>query len=162
MTPETRGEFIAPDGGKALVNPVGGRMVLKLPTALTGGAYTLHDNVMPPGSPGPRPHIHQRHDETFYVLSGELRVRVNDQTFDAPAGAFVFVPRGAVHQPSNPGAQAAHFLLLFSPGGMDRFFEEAAAGRLPLQGFSDDPDTLARLDEFCRRYEYEFAEFAAS
>ncbi|WP_019010153.1 cupin domain-containing protein [Deinococcus aquatilis] len=162
MTSEAQGELIAPDGGKALVNPVGGHMVLKLPSALTGGAYTVHDNRMPPGSPGPRPHIHQRHDETFYVLGGELRVRVNDQIFDALAGAFVFVPRGAVHQPSNPGAQPAHFLLLFSPGGMDRFFEEAAAGRLPLQGFSDDPDTLARLDEFCRRYGYEFAEFAAS
>ncbi len=43
------------------------------------------------GSPGPLPHIHRRHDEAFYVLEGELTVRVGTRTVTAPAGSFVLV-----------------------------------------------------------------------
>ena len=51
----------------------------------------------------PRPHIHRDHEEAFYVLEGELTVRVGPRTITAPAGSFVVVSRGVVHQPSNPG-----------------------------------------------------------
>jgi quercetin dioxygenase-like cupin family protein len=30
-------------------------------------------------SPGPRPHIYRHHEEAFYVLEGELTVRVGTQ-----------------------------------------------------------------------------------
>ena len=65
----------------------------------------------------PRPHIHRDHEEAFYVLEGELTVRVGPRTITAPAGSFVVVPRGVVHQPSNPGAQPTRFLLIFLPDG---------------------------------------------
>jgi hypothetical protein len=58
------GLFVGPEDGAALTNPIGGRMVdNKLRDAHTGGAYSIHDNVIPPGSPGPRPHIHLHHEE---------------------------------------------------------------------------------------------------
>ena len=50
-------------------------------------------------------------------------------------------------------------LLIFSPAGMDRFFEEAAEGRMPLQAVPDDPVVLKRLEAFTEKYDYEFAEF---
>ncbi len=142
-----------------LANPIGGRMVVKLRDSDTGGAYSIHDNIIPPGSPGPRPHIHRDHDEVFYVLEGVLTVRVGPRTITAPTGSFVVVPRGVIHQPSNPETEPTRVLLMFSPAGMDRFFEEAAEGRIPLQAALTDPAVLEKLTAFTSKYGYAFAEF---
>jgi len=156
---KNEGLFVGPGDGKDLTNPIGGRMFVKVHDDETGGSYSVYDNTIPPGSPGPRPHLHRRHEETFYVLEGELTVRVGTRRISAPTGSFVVIPRGVVHQPSNPGAEPTRVLLIFSPAGMDRFFEEAAEGRIPLQAVSEDPAVLGRLDAFTRKYDYEFAEF---
>ena len=159
MQTEDAGIFVGPDGGDALINPIGGRMVAKVRDMYTAGAYSVHDNFIPAGSPWPRPHLHRRHEEAFYVLEGRLTVRVGPRTIEAPVGSFVVVPRGVVHQPLNPSSEPTRVLLIFSPGGMDRFFEEAAEGRIPLQGPPPtDPEVQERLAAFTERYGYEFAE----
>jgi quercetin dioxygenase-like cupin family protein len=158
VTTENGGLFVGPEEGKALPNPIGGRMVVKVRDEDSGGAYSVHDNVIPAESPGPLPHLHRDHEETFYVLEGELTVRVGERKITAPAGSFVVIPRGVVHQPSNPGTEPTRVLLIFSPAGMDRFFEEAAEGRVPLQAVPNDPATQERLTAFTRKYGYEFAE----
>jgi quercetin dioxygenase-like cupin family protein len=152
------GVFVGPSDGKDLTNPIGGTMVVKLRDGDTAGAYSVHDDTIPPGSPGPRPHIHRHHEETFYVLEGELTVRLGARKIVAPAGSFVMVPRGVVHRPSNPGAEPTRVLLTFSPAGMDSFFQEAAEGRVPLAAVPEDPAVLERLEAFTERYGYEFAE----
>jgi quercetin dioxygenase-like cupin family protein len=159
MRTEDGSLFVGPADGKALPNPIGGRMVAKIRDKDTAGAYSIHDNTIPPGSPGPRPHIHRHHEEAFYVLEGELTVRVGSRTITAPAGSFVVVPRGVVHQPSNPGSEPTRVLLIFSPAGMDHFFEEAAEGCMPLQAAPTDPVVLEKLEAFTEKYGYEFAEF---
>ena len=162
MSTEDGGLFVGPADGKTLPNPIGGRMVVKVRDKDTAGAYSVHDNTIPPGSPGPRPHIHRHHEETFYVLKGELTVRVGPRKITAPAGSFVVVPRGVVHQPSNPGTEPTRMLLVFSPAGMDRFFEEAAERRMPLQAPPTDPAVLEKLAFFTEKYGYEFAVFSSA
>lgn len=158
MSGDTTRLVIGPDDGDRITNPIGGAMVVKLRDGDTHGAYSIHDNVLPPGSPGPRPHRHRDHDEVFFVREGILSVRIGPLAVTAPAGSFVVIPRGAVHQPSNPTNAPVHVLLVFSPGGMDGFFAEAAARRLPLQGAPPaDPGVRRALDEFTARYGYEFA-----
>jgi mannose-6-phosphate isomerase-like protein (cupin superfamily) len=156
---EDGGLFVGPEEGKAIPNPIGGGMVVKVRDGDTGGAYSIHDNVIPAGSPGPLPHLHRDHEETFYVLEGELTVRVGTREITAPAGSFVVIPRGVVHQPSNPGTEPTRVLLIFSPGGMDHFFEEAAEARIPLQMAPTDPEVQEKLEAFTSKYGYEFAEF---
>ena len=158
MSTEDGGFFVGPDDGVTLTNPIGGQMVAKVRDEYTGGAYSIHDNVIPPGSPGPRPHLHRHHEEAFYVIEGELTVRVGPRTITAPAGSFVVIPRGVVHQPSNPGTQPTRVLLIFSPSGMDHFFEEAAEQRIPLQTVPTDPAVQEKLKTFTERYGYEFTE----
>ena len=158
MSTEDGGFFVGPDDGVTLTNPIGGQMVAKVRDEYTGGAYSIHDNVIPPGSPGPRPHLHRHHEEAFYVIEGELTLRVGPRTITAPAGSFVVIPRGVVHQPSNPGTQPTRVLLIFSPSGMDHFFEEAAEQRVPLQTVPTDPEVQEKLKTFTERYGYEFAE----
>ena len=159
MRTEDESLFVGPADGKALPNPIGGGMVARIRDEDTAGAYSIHDNTIPPGSPGPRPHIPRHHEEAFYVLEGELTVRVGPRTITAPAGSFVVVPRGVVHQPSNPEPQPTRVLLIFSPAGMDHFFEEAAEGRMPLQAAPTDPVVLEKLEAFTEKYGYEVAEF---
>lgn len=67
---------------------------------------------------------------------------VGGRRISAPAGSFVVIPRGVVHQPSNPGTEPTRVLLIFSPAGMEHFFEEATEGRIPLQAVPMDPDIL--------------------
>ena len=160
MKTEAEGLFVGPDEGKAIPNPIGGRMVVKVRDGDTDGSYSIHDNIIPAGSPGPLPHIHRDHEETFYVLEGELTVRVGERRITASAGSFVVIPCGVVHQPSNPGTEPTRVLLIFSPAGMEHFFEEAAEGRIPLQAVSTDPDVLEKRAAFTERYGYEFAEFS--
>jgi mannose-6-phosphate isomerase-like protein (cupin superfamily) len=159
MVDKDAGIFIGPNDGKVLTNPIGGRMVAKLRDQDTHDAYSIHDNTIPPGSSGPCPHLHRHHEETFYVLEGELTVRVGPRTITAAAGAFVVVPRGVVHQPSNPGTEPTRVLLVFSPAGMGGFFEEAAERRMPLQAIPSDPAVVEELAAFTEKYGYEFAEF---
>jgi uncharacterized RmlC-like cupin family protein len=86
-------------------------------------------------------------------------VVVGERRISAPAGSFVVIPRGVVHQPSNPGTEPTRVLLIFSPAGMEHFFEEAAEGRIPLQAVPTDPDILERRAAFTEKYGYEFTEF---
>ena len=158
MSTEDGGFFVGPDDGVTLTNPIGGQMVAKVRDEYTGGAYSIHDNVIPSGSPGPRPHLHRHHEEAFYVIEGDLTVRVGPRTITAPAGSFVVIPRGVVHQPSNPETHPTRVLLIFSPSGMDHFFEEAAEQRIPLQTVPTDPAVQEKLKTFTESYGYEFAE----
>ena len=156
MTTEDSSLFVGPDDGKVLINPIGGRMVIKASDQATGGSYSLHENILPAGSPGPRPHIHHHHEESFYVLEGELTMRVGARTITAPPGSLVIVPRGVVHQPSNLGTQPTKVLLIFSPAGMDSFFAEVAERRIPLQAVPSNPPLPS---DFAQKYGFEFAEF---
>jgi mannose-6-phosphate isomerase-like protein (cupin superfamily) len=95
-------------------------------------------------------HVHERLEETWYVLDGELEFRVGDETFTAAAGATVFVPPRVPHAFANRSASAARFLLTTSPSGHDRYFEELAA-ILSVEG-PPDPQAIAELR---RRYDTE-------
>ena len=68
---------------------------LKASRGSTGGALSVVETRI---DAGPPLHVHDREDECFYVLDGELSVRCGGDTFDAPAGSFVFLPRGRPHR----------------------------------------------------------------
>src|SRR5262245_43733024 len=71
--------------------------------AETGGAFALQEWLPPPGLPWTPPHRHRDDDEGFYVLEGALVFEVAGRRFTAPAGTWVFIPRGTVHTWRNPG-----------------------------------------------------------
>ncbi|MBJ7602164.1 MAG: cupin domain-containing protein [Candidatus Dormibacteraeota bacterium] len=84
------------------------------------------ENAIAPGD-GPPLHTHANEDEAWYVLEGELRFRLGAELRGAPAGTFVFVARGTPHCFQNVGQQAARVLVLFTPSGMERFFDRFAS-----------------------------------
>jgi quercetin dioxygenase-like cupin family protein len=96
--------------------------------------------VIPPGQ-GPPLHTHANEDESWYVLDGELRFKLDSEIRAAPAGSFVFVPRGTVHAFQNEGREPARTLVIFTPAGRERFFDDFASLATP------DPVAFARIGE---------------
>jgi len=88
----------------------------------TGGAFGLMESVMAKGDEPP-PHVHHREDESFFVLEGDLTVRVGDDVFSASPGAFVFCPRDVPHLLTLHSEQV-RALTLVTPGGLEAFFVE--------------------------------------
>jgi mannose-6-phosphate isomerase-like protein (cupin superfamily) len=68
-----------------------------------------------PGGNTPPLHVHARHAECFFVLEGELTVRLEDRELRAEAGTWVLVPPQVVHTVSVTGDARAHFLDLHAP-----------------------------------------------
>jgi thiamine-phosphate pyrophosphorylase len=68
------------------------------------------------GAGGARPHTHRMHTDVFYVLEGELELRVGDETARVPAGSCVTAPPSLVHGFRNPGSVPARFLNIHAPG----------------------------------------------
>jgi mannose-6-phosphate isomerase-like protein (cupin superfamily) len=71
-------------------------------------------------------HVHERLEETWYVLDGELEFRVGDESFNAAPGACVFIPPRVPHAFANRNQAPAKFLLTTSPATHDRYFVELA------------------------------------
>jgi quercetin dioxygenase-like cupin family protein len=121
---------VDPAAGMTVAGPVGGPLTFKARGEQTGGALTVFENLIAPGQ-GPPLHTHANEDEAWYVLSGELRFRLQDELHDARAGSFVFVPRETPHCFQNIGTTLARLLVMFTPAGMERFFDEFAALSAP-------------------------------
>ncbi len=105
------------------VSAVGNSYTYKASGKETGGGYALVETTAVGN--GPPPHIHRTEEEAFYVLEGSLKVLIGEHTFTANAGAFVLVPRGTVHTFSKIGT-SAKILVIISPAGFEKFFEEIA------------------------------------
>jgi quercetin dioxygenase-like cupin family protein len=91
----------------------------------TGGEYCLLEVSLASGMGVPR-HTHTREDEAYYVLSGELEVVVEDETFVLRAGDTLIAPRDIPHQLRNSGDAENHYLLVFSPSGFEEFLKATA------------------------------------
>jgi mannose-6-phosphate isomerase-like protein (cupin superfamily) len=111
--------------GQMLRGPAGGPARILARAETTNGGFTALDNVIAPQH-GPPEHIHLREDEMYYVLEGTVRFKAAGRYFEAPPGAFMFIPRGTPHCFQNVGEEPARLLVMFAPRGMERFFEGQA------------------------------------
>ena len=117
---------VGPGEGSTVQGPAGGPLTYKVRGEQTAGTLTVFENVIAPGD-GPPLQVHASEDESWYVIEGRLRFRLDEEMRGAPAGSFVFVPRGIRHCFQNVGGQPARILVLFTPSGMERFFDRFAA-----------------------------------
>jgi quercetin dioxygenase-like cupin family protein len=119
------GFIVAADETTKLQGPVGGALRLALHGDRTGGRLLTFEVEVGPGE-GPPHHTHDTQDEAWRVLEGRLRFRLGDDVQEAETGAWVFVPRGTAHCFQNIGDTPARLLTIFTPAGMEPFFEAFA------------------------------------
>ncbi|MGE0117044.1 MAG: cupin domain-containing protein [Dongiaceae bacterium] len=121
--------FIRDPAAGSTLDVLGVTHVYKATGAETGGSFSLWEAVVPPGAGAP-PHTHDREDEAFYVLSGELLIEFEGEPVPhrVGPGGFFFGARGRRHSYRNIGDQPAHVLILSAPScGLDQMFVELDA-----------------------------------
>ena len=108
--------------------------------ASTAGEFGLYRWDMGVRPSGPEPHFHKSISESFFVLSGTVRVYDGDHWIDAAPGDFLYVPQGGINAFRNESGEPASILLLFTPGApREDYFETLAAAG--LKDMTDDERT---------------------
>jgi len=85
--------------------------------------------TIPPRTPGPPPHWHEMHDETFLVTKGTVRFHVPSapgleaKIIDAKVGDYVVVPTKAPHTFSNETDEEARFFNTFTTAFYIHYFK---------------------------------------
>ncbi len=76
------------------------------------------EEFMPPGSAEIR-HYHERSQQFFYILTGEVLMEVNGENVLIPAGCGVRILPGTRHQIRNPSSSPVRFLVISQPSSRD-------------------------------------------
>jgi quercetin dioxygenase-like cupin family protein len=118
---------------------------VKASAETTGGAVAVIEHLAPRGTGSPL-HVHSREDEWFYVIDGELTIWIDGETIVAPAGSFVFGPKGISHT-FIVSSEKARFLLVTEPAGFEQFMRAAGepAPRLEIPPPATEPPDVAAL-----------------
>jgi quercetin dioxygenase-like cupin family protein len=139
--------LLEPGQGRS-VSLRGTEVVFKVQSSQAQGASCVDFQAAPGFDTGL--HLHRRLEETFYVLEGQFEFQLGDEAFHANAGACVFVPPQVPHAFANRTDAPAKLLLILSPPGHDRYFDELS-GILAAEG-APDSEAIATLRE---RYDTE-------
>lgn len=146
---ESKPRIVTPGQGKVL-HAFGDEITLLLGGAQTGGAFSMFHNKTPPGG-GPPPHSHQREDEWFYPLEGDVEFFKDGCWEPAPVGSAVYMPRKSVHTFRNVGDVPLRMLIQVTPAGFEAFFEACAVEF----GRPGEP-SMARIGEIFEEYGLKF------
>jgi len=123
---------------------MGGAVVFKAESSDGEGTFSLTETALPPGFPGPVPHVHERTLDSFYVLDGTLTLRLGDRQTDAGPGSYAIVPPGNVHTFANRTEAPVRMLNLMAPGGFEQYLKEVAAAA-PAPGQMPARATMAEI-----------------
>lgn len=131
---------VQPGGGFPL--SVGQETSVLGDAALTGGAYSVLDQVVPPRLIVP-PHVHAHETQVSLVLEGTLGFWVDGDVAEVGAGGYVLRPAGLPHALWNPTDAPARMLELTSPGArFEQYMRDASA--LMDEGAAT-PESIAEL-----------------
>ena len=118
----------------------------------TGGELTAMEMTIPPGM-GPPPHVHEG-GESVYVLEGQVRYHIGGDVHEGGPGTFFYVPAGIEENFEPADDNPVRLLVIYTPGGMDLFFEEAGepAERREIPPPSDAPPDIERLSAIAAKH----------
>ena len=126
MSTKIHSFMLGPGEGPTLGAPIGGGIDFKVRGEQSEGRFTAFESTPPPGE-GPPLHTHANEDEIIYVLDGDFRFKLGEEIAPASAGSFVYIRQGEPHTWQNVGESPGRMLVIFTPTGMERFFDAFAA-----------------------------------
>ena len=92
----------------------------------TAGRLSVVEHIVPPGSASPW-HVHQTEDESFYVVDGQISVKVEGQAcISLRAGGCAFGPMAVPHGFRVEGDVSARILLITNGPEFTDFIREAS------------------------------------
>jgi mannose-6-phosphate isomerase-like protein (cupin superfamily) len=123
-TGEISAKYRPADQEAELVYGNGNRVHYLVTGESTDGQFGLYRWEMGPEPSGPDPHFHRSLSESFYVLTGTIRIYDGTSWLDTGPGDWVHVPAGGRHGFRNESGAPASMLLHFSPGApREAYFE---------------------------------------
>jgi quercetin dioxygenase-like cupin family protein len=131
---------LAPGEGESLWF-LGVLATIKSSAETTAGRVAVIEHLAPHGAGSPL-HVHRDEDEWFYVIEGQLTFWVGGTVIEAPAGSFVYGPRGVAHT-FTVSSPEARFLLVAEPAGFEGFMRALAE---PARSLSLPPAASAPPD----------------
>jgi quercetin dioxygenase-like cupin family protein len=119
---------------------------IKADAGQTGGGLSAVEFLDFEGSSVPL-HVNERWDRSFYVLEGDYRFVIGEDTTTVSSGAWVFVPRDTAHA-WRCNSTEGRLLAIATPGGVEAFYRGVGErvsdrGRLPSRT-APDVEALAR------------------
>ena len=145
MQGTSAGSIVAPGEGRTLPG-----ILFKVAADQAAGSFSIVEHPYQPGMLIP-PHVHAAADQITYVIEGEVGIRVGDDVFDAPAGAYVIKPSGIPHTHWNATQHPARVMEITTPGEFESFFDELGALLA-----ADRPPDAAALNEIGERHATRF------
>ena len=122
-TGEVSATFRRANSEPDLTYPTGNTVHYLSTGASTDGGFGLYRWVMGGEPSGPGPHFHRSISESFFILSGTVRIYDGTTWVAAGPGDYAHVPPGGIHGFRNEDGPAS-MLLLFSPGApREDYFE---------------------------------------
>ncbi|MBV9414960.1 MAG: cupin domain-containing protein [Solirubrobacterales bacterium] len=133
------GSIVLPGEGRELPG-----ILFRVAAAQAAGSFSIVEHPYQPGVLIP-PHLHDGADQVTYVIEGEVGIRIGDDIFNAPAGAYVIKPRGIPHTHWNATTHPARVMEITTPGEFEGFFDEL--GALLAASRSHDAAALNEIGE---------------
>lgn len=115
------------DRKPVILPPEGGRLYdmgrikasFKADGAETANMYCVSEWFLDPNTTSPGEHIHDDHDDMFYIISGVMDIKVNGHWASYPKGSFVMAPAGTPHDFRNSSDEPAWLLNFSTEGGYE-------------------------------------------
>lgn len=146
-TDSATGKIVTQKEGTFL-NVMGDHQTVKLSGKDTNGQFTLVEQNNPPGT-GIPPHLHEREDEIFQVVQGEVEFMMNGKAETLKAGDLVYLPKGTPHGFRVTGSQPAKVMLSIFPAGIEGMFEK-------LSQLPEGPPDMKKITAICGEYGVRF------
>ena len=109
----------------------------------TGAKFGLYRWNMSAEPGGAGLHFHRTFSESFFVLSGTVRLHNGDEETDGHPGDYLYVPEGGLHGFANESGEPASMLILFSPGApREDYFEGLLRMRTGLVMTDEEKDAF--------------------
>jgi len=109
----------------------------------------------------PPAHTHQREDESYYILKGNIRFWVGEEVIDAKAGDYVHLPKGVPHK-FEVQSDCVKELMWITPSGFEKWFWDNSAPApemkpLPVMMGPPPPEMMAHFVQSLSEYGVEMA-----
>jgi mannose-6-phosphate isomerase-like protein (cupin superfamily) len=98
-------------------------------------------------------HVHSREDELWYILEGEIRFTIADETVIGTPGTVAYIPKGVPHT-FQIVSETARWFGVGVPAGLDQWFFETGepAKSLTLPPPPSSPPDVEALVQSLRQY----------
>ena len=112
------------------------RVTIRLSSTEGADGLSVLEHQAPPGDSPPL-HVHRSEDETFYVLDGELLLKIGETQMAARPGDTLRAPKGVPHTYRVESAAGARWLTIMVGHGFESFVRslgrQAEHGGLPAR-----------------------------